>query len=142
MGVVLAGKRGYELRETKAQFRKGNLPEDKAVKQVFPLLVVHARGKGARAITGNENYIQALCRQRWLKEIQFRELRRIGIANWVQDRDKRLLRFDCNCIVYNLWQIARKRLAAGSEMTLKEFCGRLLHNRAASDWIPLADISA
>ncbi len=142
MGVILAGKRGYEMRETKAQYRDGSLPEDRAVKQVFPLLVVHARGKGARAITGNENYIRALYRLRWHIEIQFRELRRIGIANWVQDRDKRLLRYDSKCVVYNLWQIARKRLGSEAELTLKEFCGRLLHNRAASGWVALAAVSA
>jgi hypothetical protein len=142
MGVVLAGKRGYDMRKTKAQYRKGALPEAEAVRQIFPLLVVRARGKGARAITGNENYIRSLYRLRWQIEIQFRELRRIGIANWVQDRDKRLFRFDCKCVLYNLWQLARKRFTQGTDFTLKEFCGRILHNRAASDWTPLADIIA
>lgn len=136
MDVVLVGKKGHTLDEVKRDFRAHKISEQVAAKRVFPLLVIKGSSKGLRAVSGNENYIRTLYRDRWAIEIAFRETHLIGIGNWLKSRDKRLFHFSLKCFLYNLWQIARVKISRenpGCEaLTLDEFCGRLMKNRAKS----------
>lgn len=139
MGVVLGGKRGHKLSEVKTDFKQGKISLDTATKRVFPLLVIRGSRKGLRTLNGNENYVRALYRERWAIEIAFRTTHLLGISNWVQQRDTRLFRFTCKCLIYNLWQIKRQEILQNAPitdpLTLKEFCGSLTINRTRE--IPL-----
>jgi hypothetical protein len=133
MGFIIVGKRGYHLDEVKRDLKKGIITEDTATKRVFPLLVVRAHKKSVQISDGNANYIRELYRQRWAIEIAFRETHLLGISNWVQNRAVRLYRFTMKCVVYNIWQMSRVILKQedpeAADLTLDEFCGRLLINR-------------
>jgi hypothetical protein len=137
MDMVLEAKRGHSLTGTKTALARGEITPDQAAKQVFPLLVSRAPGSKIRKITGNETYVRDLYRRRWAIEILFREMHKLGIANWVQGRSKRLFQFNCKCVVYNLWQVEREKLQRQSPgaaaLTLDEFCGRRLQNRSRRD---------
>jgi hypothetical protein len=133
MGVVLAGKRGHDLQTTKKEFKQGKITQTQANKQIFPLLVIRGNSHGVQVLQGNENYIRSLYRERWAIEIAFRSIHLLGISNWVQQRDTRLLRFSCKCMIYNLWQIEREKILQqaplAEPLSLNEFCGALLENR-------------
>jgi hypothetical protein len=133
MGVVIEGKRGHTLDQVKRDFKHGTLTESAASKQVFPLLVIKGNKHGVQMLRGNEQYIRSLYRERWAIEIAFRQTHLLGIANWLQQRDKRLFRFACKCLLYNLWQIERmiieEQTPGSKPLTLDEFCGRCRINR-------------
>lgn len=134
MDMVLMAKRGYPLKKTKRDLKQNLITLDKAMKQVFPLLASRAGGCKVTKIAGNEYYLRDLYRRRWAIEIAFREIHKLGIANWVQGHSKRLFRFNCKCVAYTLWQVERKKLAerdpTAKPLTLDEFCGRLFRNRS------------
>lgn len=134
MDMVLMAKRGYPLAHTKQDLKQQIITLDKAAKQVFPLLASRAGGCKVTKIAGNEYYLRNLYRKRWAIEIAFREMHKLGIANWVQGRAKRLFLFNSKCIAYTLWQVERKKLAerdpTAEALTLDEFCGRLFRNRS------------
>ena len=133
-GVVLCSKRGHKLLETKKQFKDGKITQDKAAKQIFPILVIRGNARGVRVLRGNENHIRQLYRARWAIEIAFRQTHLLGIASWAQGRGARLILFTWKCVAYNLWQIARAQLhaknPAAEPLTLDEFCGRMWENRS------------
>jgi hypothetical protein len=133
-GVVLCSKRGHQLLDTKKQFKDGKITQDKAAKQVFPIVVIRGNARGVRVLRGNENHIRQLYRARWAIEIAFRQTHLLGIASWAQGRGARLILFTWKCIAYNLWQIARAQFAAknptADPLTLDEFCGRMWDNRS------------
>lgn len=134
MDVVLVGKCGHTLDQVKRDVHAGNITDEVAAKQIFPLLFSKGNSKGLKAIRGNENYIRALYRNRWAIEIAFRETHLIGIGTRLNNRDKRLIHFNLKCFIYNLWQIARVHIMHqnpdAEALTLDEFCGRLLKNRS------------
>ena len=144
MDLILMAKRGYRLRSTKRDLKNAAITLNKATKQVFPLLASRATGCKIKKISGNEYYLRNLYRKRWAIEIAFREIHKLGIANWVQGRAKRLFLFNCKCVAYTLWQVERKKLAdqypAVDPLTLDEFCGRLFHNRSR-DFISLEPVA-
>jgi len=133
-GVAPCSKRGYDLRQTKRQFKDGTIAKDKATKQVFPLLVIRGNARGVRVLRGNENHIRQLYRTRWAIEIAFRQVHLLGISSWAQGRGARLILFTWKCVAYNLWQITRAQLhqknPAVEPLTLDEFCGRMFENRS------------
>jgi hypothetical protein len=133
MGVVLAGKRGHDLHEVKTDFKQGKITQDIASKRIFPLLVIRGNTHGIQALKGKENYVRALYRKRWAIEIAFRTTHLLGISNWIQQRDIRLFRFTCKCMIYNLWQIKRDEIQQkdpnATPVSLEEFCGHLTINR-------------
>jgi hypothetical protein len=132
-GLVLVGKKGHTLDQVKRNYQSGKLTLAEASKQVFPLLFLFGNSHGLHTLKGCENYIRSLYRERWAIEIAFRESNLLGIADWIQNRDKRLLRFGMKCVAYNLWQVERLKLQQknpnAESLTLNEFCGRLLKNR-------------
>lgn len=134
MGTVLVGKHGYKLNDVKRDLKSGKITLDIASKRIFPLLIIRGNKHSVRVLDGNANYIRELYRKRWAIEIAFRETHLLGISNWVQNRDVRLLRFTLKCTVYNLWQISREiekqQNPMGPLITLDEFCGRMWRNRA------------
>jgi hypothetical protein len=106
---------------------------EEAAKRVFPLLVLRAAGKGIKKLRGNESYIRKLYRQRWLIEIAFREMNRLGISSHLRSRDSRLGVFGAKSLVYNIWQvqchIAGLEDPDSGPLELNEFLGRALTHR-------------
>ncbi|MCF2141193.1 MAG: hypothetical protein K9W44_14130 [Candidatus Lokiarchaeota archaeon] len=88
---------------------------------------------GIKTLHGNENYIRDLYRQRWLIEIAFPEMNRLGIAQKVQDRNSRLNTMGLRCFLYNIWQIQRfiikRNDSTVADLELNEFLGVCSNHR-------------
>ena len=131
--LLLCAKRSYSLNEIKQDFQKGNLTLDEASKRIFPLIILFGNSKGITTLHGNETYIRYLYRRRWLIEIAFREMNRLGISNRVQCRNVRLGIMGAKSLVYNFWQVHRLKVQKvdplSAPLELNEFIGKLLSNR-------------
>ena len=131
--LLLCAKRSYHLNDIKQDFQKGNLTIDEATKRIFPLIILIGNSTGVKTLHGNETYIRFLYRRRWLIEIAFREMNRLGISNRVQCRDVRLGIMGAKSLVYNFWQVQRliekKANPLSPALELNEFIGMTLTNR-------------
>lgn len=135
--LLLIAKRSFSLKQIKQDLRHKKIDLSTASKRIFPLLVLLGSRNGIKKLHGNEYYIRGLYRQRWLIEIAFREMNRLGISEKLQNRDTRLNIFGAKCVLYNIWQVqrvlARRNNSSGDLLELNEFLGKCSECR----YIPL-----
>ena len=126
--ILLVAKRKHQIHEIKKDYRKDNLPLDKASRRVFPLIVLLASPNGISKLRGNESYIRNLYRLRWNIEIAFREMNKLGFSFRIQGRDARLGILGARSLLYNVWQVQRhllrKRNPYERDLELDEFLGK------------------
>lgn len=131
--LLLVAKRKYTLNEIKMDLKKGKITLVNANKRMFPLLVMFGKNGGVTQLRGNESYIRNLYRRRWLIEIAFREMNRLGITTKSQNRDLRLGVMGAKSLLYNIWQVQRYLLRkedhSMEELELNEFLGRCYQQR-------------
>lgn len=131
--VLLVAKRKHRLDEIKRDYLAKRISLDKASRRIFPLIVVLANSTGISKLRNNETYIRNLYRQRWLIEIAFREMNKLGISSKLQGRDARLGILGARALLYNIWQAQRyliqKKLPAQKKLELDEFLGKACSNR-------------
>jgi hypothetical protein len=101
--VLLVAKRKHRLDEIKRDFLANRLALDKASQQIFLLIVLFANMAGISKLRNNETYIRNLYRRRWLIEIAFREMNKLGISSRLQGRDARLGILGAKAFIYNVW---------------------------------------
>ena len=134
--LLLMTKRSFSLNQIKQDLRQKRIDLSTASKRIFPLLVLFGSKNGIKTLHGNEYYIRGLYRQRWLIEIAFREMNRLGISDKLQNRNKRLNIFGVKCVLYNIWQVqrvlARNAESPGDHLELNEFIGKCSNNRYIS----------
>lgn len=131
--LLLAAKRKHTLGKIKNALRKGKITQKEAEKRIFPLIVMFGNNGGVTKLQGNESYIRNLYRRRWLIEIAFREMNRLGLVNKSQNRDLRLATMGAKSLLYNIWQVQRHLLKkedpSDDELDLNEFLGRCYRRR-------------
>ncbi len=131
--LLLAAKRKYRLDAVKREFDAKKISLDDAKKRIFPMIVLRAGIKGITKLVGNESYIRFLYRQRWLIEIAFREMNRLGISSHLRGRDSRLGILGAKALLYNIWQVQRflaaKADPAAEPLELNEFLGKTISRR-------------
>ena len=131
--VLLVAKRKHHLDEIKRDYLANRLSLEAASKRIFPLIVLFANPTGISKLRNNETYIRNLYRQRWLIEIAFREMNKLGISSRYQGRDARLGILGARAFLYNIWQVQRHliRKATPNERILEfdEFLGKTLKTR-------------
>ncbi|GAG06540.1 unnamed protein product [marine sediment metagenome] len=131
--MLLCAKRKYRLDQIKRDLASGDLTFDEAAKRIFPLLVLMGTSGGITSLRGNEHYIRALYRLRWLIEIMFREMNKLGFSFRTQNRDARLGSMGAKSLLYNIWQAQRsllyKEVPEGVPLTLNEFLGKTYIHR-------------
>ena len=131
--LLVCARYKNKINAIKRDLDAGKISLEQAMKRVFPLIVLRASGNGIKKLRGNEGYIRNLYRQRWLIEIAFREMNRLGIASHLRSRDGRLGVFGAKSLVYNIWQV--QCYLAGVEdpgsgpLELNEFLGKTLSRR-------------
>lgn len=125
--VLLVAKRSYRLDQLKRHFKNGKLDYDHAARRIFPLVILKGNDNGIKRLKGNESYIRKLYRERWMIEIAFREMNRLGISTRLQGRDARLAILGAKSLLYNIWQvqraIVRKNYPLAPALELNEFLG-------------------
>ncbi|MCF2139982.1 MAG: hypothetical protein K9W44_08005 [Candidatus Lokiarchaeota archaeon] len=130
--LLLVAKRRFNLKEIIQDFNQKKISEQVASSRIFPLIVMFCSKSGIKTLHGNENYIRDLYRQRWLIEIAFREMNRLGIAQKVQDRNIRLNIMGMRCFLYNIWQtqrfLTKKSDPSAADLELNEFLRKIMHN--------------
>lgn len=126
--LLLVAKRSFSLKKIKQDLKANIIDLDHAKKRIFPLIVLFGSKQGIKTLHGNESYIRDIYRQRWLIEIAFREMNRLGIGNHTQNRNIRLNFLGSKCFLYNLWQIQRtlvqRESSTATELELNEFLGK------------------
>lgn len=131
--VLLVAKRKHRLDEIKRDYLANRLSLEKASRRIFPLIVLFANPTGISKLRNNETYIRNLYRQRWLIEIAFREMNKLGISSRYQGRDARLGILGARAFLYNVWQVQRYliRKATPDDRILEfdEFLGKTLEAR-------------
>lgn len=131
--LLLVAKRKYTLNGIKNDLRAKKISIIDASKRVFPLIVMLGKNGGVTKLRGNESYIRNLYRRRWLIEIAFREMNRLGQVNKSQDRDLRLGVMGAKSFLYNIWQVQRyllkKEDPTEEEFELNEFLGKCYKKR-------------
>lgn len=131
--VLLVAKRKHRLDEIKRDYLAKCIPLGKASHRIFPLIVLLANPTGISKLRNNETYIRNLYRQRWLIEIAFREMNKLGISSRLQGRDARLGILGARAFLYNIWQVQRyliqRKLPAQRRLELDEFLGKTCANR-------------
>lgn len=131
--VLLVAKRTHRLDEIKRDYSVNRLSFDKASQRIFPLIVLFANPEGISKLKNNETYIRNLYRQRWLIEIAFREMNKLGISSRLQGRDSRLGILGMRAFLYNIWQVQRhlnqEMSPKQKELELDEFLGKTCTNR-------------
>ncbi|MHA1998789.1 MAG: hypothetical protein ACTSU9_11760 [Promethearchaeota archaeon] len=131
--LLVCARYKHDLRHIKKDLANKKITLAQAVKRVFPLMIMRAGKKGISKLYGNEGYIRYLYRQRWLIEIAFREMNRLGISTHLHSRDSRLGVFGAKSLVYNIWQV--QCYIAGQEdpdsgpLELNEFLGKTISHR-------------
>ena len=131
--VLLVAKRKHRLYKIKSNYRGKLVTLKKSARRIFPLIVLLAKKKGITTLHGNENYIRDLYRQRWLIEIAFREMNKLGFSSRLQGRDARLGVMGAKSLLYNFWQV--QRYLAKNEnpdekpLELNEFLGKTFSRR-------------
>lgn len=140
--LLVCARYKRKLDRVKRDFVEKKITLAEAMKRVFPLLIMKAGKGGIKKIKGNEGYIRMLYRQRWLIEIAFREMNRLGISTHVRSRDGRLGVFGAKSLVYNIWQVqcylAELRDPASGRLELNEFLGKTISRRYYSYIAPVA----
>jgi hypothetical protein len=131
--LLLVAKRSHSLRKVHQDLKKNQIDLGTASKRIFPLIVLFAAKTGIKTLHGNENYIRGLYRQRWLIEIAFREMNRLGIGNKSQNRNIRLGQLGMQCLLYNMWQTQRALIKrddpSAADLELNEFLGKFPERR-------------
>ncbi|MCF2139793.1 MAG: transposase [Candidatus Lokiarchaeota archaeon] len=131
--LLLVAKRSFNLKEIIQDLNQKKISEQVASSRIFPLIVMFCSKSGIKTLHGNENYIRDLYRQRWLIEIAFREMNRLGIAQKVQDRNIRLNIMGVRCFLYNIWQTQRflikRNDPTAADLELNEFLGMCSNHR-------------
>lgn len=131
--VLLVAKRTHRLDEIKRKYRAKRISFEKASQRIFPLIVLFANSAGISKLRNNETYIRNLYRQRWLIEIAFREMNKLGISSRLQGRDAKLGILGIRAFLYNIWQVQRylvhKMAPRQKELELDEFLGKTCTNR-------------
>jgi len=131
--LLLVAKRSFTLKKIFNDLKQKKIKLDVASKRLFPLIVMFGSKTGIRTLHGNEHYIRDLYRQRWLIEIAFREMNRLGISQKVQNRNTRLNIIGVRSFLYNIWQTQRfliqKSNLSGKELELNEFLGMCSDHR-------------
>lgn len=126
--MLLCAKRKYRLDRIKRDFTAKKLTRDEAAKRIFPLLILRGTSGGITALRGNEQYIRALYRRRWLIEIAFREMNKLGFPFRTRNRDVRLGSMGAKSLLYNIWQVQRhllhEEIHEEDPLTLDEFLGK------------------
>ena len=101
--LPLVAKRSYTLSRIKHDLKTNMITLDDASKRIFPLIVIFGRNGGLSSLHGNECHIRDLYRQRWLIEIAFRGINRLGISSKTQKRNIRLGIMGAKSPLYNIW---------------------------------------
>lgn len=131
--ILLVAKRKHRLNRIKQECRANRLSLDKASKRIFPLIVLFANPRGITKLRCNETYIRELYRRRWLIEIAFREMNKLGFSFRLQGRDARFGIFGTRALLYNIWQVQRyllrKKKSDERELELDEFLGKTYTHR-------------
>jgi hypothetical protein len=131
--LLLAAKYRHKLDRVKRDFKAKKITLEEAKKRVFPLLVLLASDRGIKKVRGNESYIRELYRERWLIEIAFREMNRLGITSHLRGRDGRLGVFGAKALLYNIWQVqvylAAREDPSAKPLELNEFLGKTISQR-------------
>ncbi|MBN1216772.1 MAG: hypothetical protein JXA99_15195 [Candidatus Lokiarchaeota archaeon] len=126
--ILLVAKRKYRLDDIKRDYRAKCLLRDKASKRIFPLIVLFSNPRGITKLRGNETYIRGLYRRRWLIEIEFREMNKLGFSFRLQGQDARLSILSTRALLYNIWQVQRymlqKKGPNSKALELDEFLGK------------------
>jgi len=139
--LELAAKRRYRMDSIKREFKAKKITLEEAKKRIFPLIVLRAGTRGITKLEGNASYIRFLYRQRWLIEIAFREMNRLGISSHLHGRDSRLGILGAKALLYNIWQVQRY-LAAKEDpnakpLELDEFLGKTTSRRYFPYLLPI-----
>jgi len=134
--LLLVAKRKHTLTGIKNDLKSKKISFDDASKRVFPLIVMFGKNGGITTLHGNESYIRDLYRQRWLIEIAFREMNKLGITNKSQNRNVRLGIMGAKSLLYNMWQVQRYLIRnedplnkLSKVLELDEFLGRCCNQR-------------
>lgn len=131
--LLLVAKRKYTLTGVKLDLKSNKISLDDASKRIFPLIVMFGKNGGITGLHGNESYIRNLYRQRWLIEIAFREMNKLGITNKTQNRNVRLGFMGAKSLLYNMWQVQRHLVqindSSSNVLELDEFLGRCCNQR-------------
>jgi len=131
--LILVAKRSYTLSRIKQDLKSNLITLNDASKRIFPLIVMFGKNGGVSSLHGNESYIRDLYRQRWLIEIAFREMNRLGISSKTQNRNVRLGIMGAKSLLYNIWQVQRhlinKEDPSDQALELDEFLGRCYTKR-------------
>jgi hypothetical protein len=132
--ILLVAKRKHRLDRIKRDYHNDKLLLEKASKQIFPLIVLFANPKGISTLRGNETYIRDLYRRRWLIEIAFREMNKLGFSHRLQGQNARLSILGVRALLYNIWQVQRyllrKKASDEKELELDEFLGKKVAQRS------------
>ncbi|WP_457559068.1 hypothetical protein [Candidatus Harpocratesius sp.] len=131
--LLLVAKRNYTLSRIKRDLKSNKITFDDASKRIFLLMVIFGRNGGVSSLHGNECHIRDLYCQRWLIEIAFREMNRLGISSRTQNRNIRLGIMGAISFLYNIWQVKRnliiKEEPSSEALELDEFRGRCYNKR-------------
>lgn len=131
--LLLVAKRSYSLSGLKKDLKSNKITLVEATRRIFPLIVMFGRNGGIKSLHYNESYIRNLYRSRWLIEIAFREMNRLGISYRSQNRNIRLGIMGVKSLIYNIWQVQRvlvkKENPSCDELELDEFLGKCYDRR-------------